>query len=74
MLRLLAQIPGDLPERAGEIADQVKANPVLLAMLIGVGIITAFVFLWGIARQAFKAAIFGGLLSAGAWYWYFNVR
>jgi len=74
MFSVLAQIPDDLPERAGQIADQVKANPVLLAMLIGVGVLTALIFLWGIVRQAFKAAIFGGLLSVGSWYWYFNVR
>ncbi|HEX9977178.1 MAG TPA: hypothetical protein VGB41_00990 [Acidimicrobiia bacterium] len=74
MITMFAQIPGDLSERAGQIVDQVKANPVLLAMLIGVGVITAVVFLWGIVKQAFKAAIFGGLLSVGAWYWYFNIR
>ena len=74
MLTVLAQIPDDLPERAGEIADQVRANPVLLAMLVGIGVITAFIFFWGIIKQAFKAAIFGGLLSAGAWYWYFNIK
>lgn len=74
MITMFAQIPDDLPERAGQIVDQVKANPVLLAMLIGVGVITAVVFLWGIVKQAFKAAIFAGLLSVGAWYWYFNIR
>ena len=74
MVSLLAQIPDDLPERAAQIVDEVKANPVLLAMLIGIGVITAAIFLFGIAKQAFKAAIVGGLLSAGAWYWYFNIR
>ena len=74
MITMFAQITDDLPELAGQIVDQVKANPVLLAMLIGVGVITAVVFLWGIVKQAFKAAIFAGLLSVGAWYWYFNIR
>jgi transposase len=74
MVSLLAQIPDELPERAAQIVDEVKANPVLLAMLIGIGVITAAIFLFGIAKQAFKAAIVGGLLSAGAWYWYFNIR
>ena len=73
MHALWAQIP-TIPENAGEIVDTVKANPVLLAMLIGVGVITAFVFLWGIMKQGIKAAIFGGVLSVGAWYWYFNIR
>ncbi|WKZ82504.1 MAG: hypothetical protein QY307_10540 [Acidimicrobiia bacterium] len=74
MLHLLAQIPVTIPENAEEIIDQVKENPVLAAILLGVGLLTAFVFVWGITKQAFKAAIFGGLLSAAAWYWYFNVR
>jgi len=74
MLHLLAQLPDDLPEKANQIVDQVKANPVLLAMLIGVGLITAVIFLWGITKQVFKAAIVAGVLSVGAWYWYFNIR
>lgn len=72
MTRALAQI--DLPERAAQVVNEVKANPVLLAILIGIGVITAAIFLLGIVKQAFKAAVFGGLLSVGAWYWYFNVR
>jgi transposase len=74
MLQVLAQLPGDLPDKANQIVDQVKANPVLLAMLIGVGVITAVIFLWGITKQVFKAAIVAGVLSVGAWYWYFNIR
>ena len=74
MPHLLAQIPITVPERAGEIVDQVKANPTLLAILIGVGVLTAVVFMWGIMKQAIKAVIFGGLLSVAAWIWYFNVR
>jgi hypothetical protein len=74
MLHLFAQIPITVPERAEEIVDKVKANPTLLAILIGVGVLTAAVFVWGIMKQAIKAAIFGGVLSAAAWFWYFNVR
>ena len=36
--------------------------------------LTAAVFVWGIMKQAIKAAIFGGVLSVAAWFWYFNVR
>ena len=74
MLALLAQIQVTVPERAEEIVDQVKANPTLLAMLIGVGIVTAFVFAWGVVKQVFKAAAFGGALSVAAWVWYFSAK
>lgn len=74
MLRFLQTLPGDVVERADEIVDTVKANPALLAALVVIGVITAAVFLFGVVRQAFKAALFGGLLSAGAWYWYFSIR
>lgn len=73
MLFLLAQIP-TISEIAGQIVDQVKANPQLLAILIGVGVLTAVLFVWGIMKHAIKAAIIGGILSVGAWFWYFNIR
>jgi hypothetical protein len=66
--------PITIPERAEEIVDTVKANPTLAAILIGVGLLTLAVFVWGMMKQVFKAAIFGGLLSAAAWFWYFNIR
>lgn len=78
MLRLLMQteelIPEDVRDRADEIIDTVKADPTLLAILVVVGLLTFGIFVWGITKQVFKAAIFAGLASAGIWYWYFNVR
>ncbi len=74
MLWLLAQIPITIPDNANEIVATVKANPVLLAILIGVGVLTAILFVWGIMKSAIKSVIFGGLLSVGAWIWYFNIR
>lgn len=79
MRSLLAQVPITIPpitipERAEEIVEQVKANPVLASILIGVGILTAGVFVWGMLKQVIKAAVFGGILSAAAWFWYFNIR
>lgn len=74
MLFQLLQVPEDIRDRADEIIDTVKADPTLLAILIGVGVLTAAIFVWGIARQFFKAALFAGLASAGIWYWYFNIR
>jgi len=74
MLWLLLQTGDDVRERADEIFETVKADPTLLAILIGVGIITAAIFVWGLVRQVFKAALFAGLASAGVWFWYFNIQ
>ena len=71
---IVDRVPDGLRERAAQIADQVQANPALAAILVGIGILTAVLFVWGIAKQAFKAALIGGILSVGAWYWYFNIR
>ncbi|HAX82721.1 MAG TPA: hypothetical protein DCY40_09155 [Actinobacteria bacterium] len=71
---LVAEIPITIPENAGEIVETVKANPQLLAILIGIGVLTAALFVWGIMKHAIKAVIFGGVLSVGAWFWYFNIR
>jgi hypothetical protein len=74
MLSVFQTLPDDVLERADEIVETVKANPVLLGVLAVIGLITAVIFLFGVVRQAFKAALIGGLLSAGAWYWYFSIR
>jgi hypothetical protein len=60
--------------RAGEIAEQVRANPELQRILIGVGMVTAAIFVFGIAKHAVKAAAIGGVLCVGVWFWYFNVH
>jgi hypothetical protein len=74
MLTLMyrVQMPEDLNERIEQGRRTISDNPVLAAVLIGVGVITALVFFFGIFKQAFKAAIFGAVLSAAAWIWYFN--
>jgi hypothetical protein len=59
---------------AGDVVEQVKANPVLLGILIVIGVLSAFLFFFGIFKSAIKVAILGAALSVGAWYWYFNVR
>ncbi len=74
MLARLLQIDITVPERAEEIVEQVKADPTLQAMLVGIGVVTAMVFAWGVVKQAFRAALFGGALSVIAWVWYFNIR
>lgn len=84
MLRLL-QVTDTLVERGEELLEQgrdtvenlvetARAEPALLAILIGIGVLTAFIFVWGLVKHVVKAAVIGGLLSAGAWYWYFNIR
>jgi hypothetical protein len=52
----------------------VRADPVLMWVLVGVGAVTALVFVVGVIKHAFKSAILAGLLCAGAWYWYFNIK
>ena len=71
---IVDRVPEDVRERVDEIAETVEANPVLAAILIGIGVLTALIFFWGVIKQVFKAAIVGAVLSAGAWYWYFNIR
>jgi uncharacterized membrane protein len=63
-----------LPQNVQEGLETVKANPVLMWTLVGVGAVTALVFIIGLMKSAFKAAILGALLSAAAWIWYFKIR
>ena len=78
---------GDLVERGRDLVEDllpqvdidgavetVKAEPLLLAILIGVGVLAVGVFFWGIVKQLFKAAFIAGVLGAAAWIWYFNIR
>lgn len=74
LFQIAQTIPQDLQDRADEIVDQVKANPTLMWTLVGVGVFTAFVFVLGIMKHAFKAAFLGAVLSVAAWVWYFNIR
>ncbi|MDX1689861.1 MAG: hypothetical protein R3290_02435 [Acidimicrobiia bacterium] len=71
---ILDRVPDDLRDRVGEVADTVEANPTLLAILVAIGAVTLMIFLWGVVKQVLKAAVIGGILSAGAWYWYFNLQ
>lgn len=71
---IVERIPDELRDRADEIIGDVQANPALLAVLIAIGVVSAIIFVWGVTKQLFKAALFAALASAGAWYWYFNIR
>lgn len=70
---ILDRVPDEVTERAQEIADQVRANPTLLGILVVIGILTALIFVWGIVKNVIKAIIFGGAASVAAWIWYFNI-
>lgn len=61
-------------EQGKEIIEAAKTDPAVLGVLIGVGVLTAGVFLWGLTKQVFKAALVAGVLSVGVWIWYFNIR
>jgi uncharacterized membrane protein len=74
LFQIAQTIPQDIQDRADDIVEQVKANPTLLKVLIGVGIFTALVFVLGIIKHAFKAAFLGAVLCVAAWIWYFNIR
>jgi hypothetical protein len=77
MLQLLYQvgeISGQLPEDVQQGIETVKANPVLMWTLVGVGALTALIFVAGIIKHAVKAAVIGAVLSVAAWIWYFNIR
>lgn len=78
MLRFAYQVdtlvPDEVKDRADDIIQTVKADPTLLTILIVVGVVTLGLFVWGMTKQVFKAALFAGLASAGVWYWYFKVR
>ena len=74
LLYQIAQLVDQLPEEVQQGIETVKANPTLMKILIGVGALTAVIFVVGIIKQAFKAAILGAVLSVAAWVWYFNIR
>jgi hypothetical protein len=61
------QIPDGLLEAVG-------ADPVLAGILIAIGGLALLGFVYGMVKAAWKAAFFAGLLGAGAWFWYFNIR
>jgi hypothetical protein len=75
MLAVLYQIAQNVPEEvqqtARDIAQRFRDDPAFMWTLVAVGVITAVLFIWLLVKQAFKAAIVGALLCAGAWYWFF---
>lgn len=72
--RLAGILPDSMSDVAGEVIDQVRGNPALMRALIGIGVVTAGVFVFGVVKHAVKAALIGGLLSASAWWWFVSMR
>ncbi|MBT8215959.1 MAG: hypothetical protein HKN74_11935 [Acidimicrobiia bacterium] len=67
------RLPDTVVDRIpSEFIEGASANPALVAILVVVGLIAVAGFVYGIAKSAFKAAFFFGVVAAGAWYWYFN--
>ena len=73
-VRLAQAVTPTLPEQGEEIIQQINSNPQLKWTLIGIGAFCALVFVFGIIKHAFKAAILFAVLSVAAWIWYFNIR
>lgn len=80
-LRGLDQIPDRLKDRIPEdvldripagLVDFTSGNPTLAIILAIVGVLAVAGFAWGVAKSAFKAAMFFGVVAAGAWFWFFN--
>lgn len=74
LLYQFGQIVDQLPDEVQEGIETVKANPALMWTLVGVGALTAAIFVAGIIKHALKAAVFGAVLSVAAWIWYFSIR
>lgn len=70
---IIDRLPDSVVDRIpSEFLDVAGSNPVFTAVLVIVGIVAVAGFLYGVAKSAFKASLFFGLIAAGAWYWVFN--
>ncbi len=67
------EIPDAVLDRIPEqFLDFASDDPLLTAILVIVGIVAVFGFFWGVAKSAFKAAFFFGVVAAGAWFLFFS--
>ena len=72
---IVDQLPTSVTDRIPDgLLESASANPVLAGILIVVGVLALIVFVFGIVKSAIKAAVFGGVLAAAAWYWYFQIQ
>ncbi len=67
------QIPDAVLDRIpDQFLDFASGNPLLTTILVIVGVVAVIGFFWGVAKSAFKAAFFFGVVAAGAWFWFFS--
>jgi hypothetical protein len=64
---LLDRVPDFVPE---SVIDAVTNNPGLAAVLAIVGVVAVIGFMYGVAKSAFKAIVFFGVLAALSWYFF----
>lgn len=70
---IIDRLPDSVVDRIpSEFLDVASNNPLFTAILVIVGLLAIVGFFWGVAKSAFKAAFFFGVIAAGAWFWFFN--
>jgi len=70
---IVDQLPDSVVDKIpSEFLDAASSNPALTALLVVVGILALVGFFYGVAKSAFKAALFFGLVAAAAWFLFFN--
>jgi hypothetical protein len=62
---MLDRVPDFVPE---SVIDAVSNNPGLAAVLAIVGVLAVIGFMYGVAKSAFKAIVFFGVLAAVSWF------
>ena len=72
---LVDQLPTSVTDRIPDgLLESASADPLLAAILIGVGALAVLVFLFGVFKSAFKAAFLAAVVGGGAWIWYFSIQ
>ncbi len=70
---IINRLPDSVVDRIpDQFLDVASNNPLFTAILVIVGVLAIIGFFYGVAKSAFKAALFFGLIAAGAWFWVFN--
>ncbi len=65
MLNILATVSETIDEARNAFAENST-----LFVAVGATILVG----WWMFKKLFKLAIYAGVIGAGAWYWYFNIK